>query len=205
MSVSCPRCGRGYDVALFQFGRTLSCACGERVGCALHRAFAAGPEPRFVADAMLGRLARWLRVLGYDTAYDAGADDPQVVQRAVREGRVLLTRDRRLPQEWWIDAVIVLQANTPLAQLSELGTRLPLDPQRRLFTRCTLCNALLEPATLDAVRELLPARVVAEQQRFARCPDCRRVYWEGSHTQRMRRLLHAALADGAPVAARERA
>ncbi len=200
VSVSCPGCGREYDVALFQFGRTLACACGMRVGRELRRALAGDAEPRFVADAMLGRLARWLRVLGYDTTWEAHVPDAQVVRRAVREGRTLLTRDRRLPEEWWIDAVVVLQANAPLEQLRELASQVPLDPERRLFTRCTVCNARLEAAGRAEVEGRVPERVARERTEFARCPGCGRVYWEGSHTSRMRRLLRAALAASAGTA-----
>src|SRR5262245_58046319 len=102
MGVPCPRCGRAYDVALFQFGRTLHCTCGERVALEprLRTAPPSSAESRFFADAMLGRLARWLRMAGYDTRYDPRVSDAELVRSAVEEGRTILTRDRALARDW---------------------------------------------------------------------------------------------------------
>lgn len=121
MAIPCPRCDRTYDVTLFEFGRTIHCTCGERVG--LEQRIGPTPyptpepslssatdEPRFIADAMLGKVARWLRTLGYDTVYDDVADR-------------------------------------------------------------------------------VPPRVLERNESFSRCPHCGRIYWEGSHTERMRRLI----------------
>jgi hypothetical protein len=106
MSIPCPECARDYDVTLFQFGRAITCACGRRVGHGhrLPHPVAEG-TPRFLADAMLGRLAGWLRAIGHDTAYEPAAEDGDLVRRAWQERRILLTRDRRLPREWMVPAV----------------------------------------------------------------------------------------------------
>jgi uncharacterized protein with PIN domain len=194
MSVPCPRCGRDYDVALFAFGRTLDCTCGARVGLEPRVRAGAAPELRFMADAMLGRLARWLRTLGYDTRFDASIEDAELARRAILEERTVLTRDRSFPHEWRVPRVLVLEATRPLEQLREVARAERLD-QRRLFTRCSMCNSRLEPSTRDGVARRVPERVLASCEQFRACPRCGRVYWEGSHTARMRRALDTVLGE----------
>jgi uncharacterized protein with PIN domain len=138
---------------------------------------------------MLGRLARWLRIIGYDTAYDPHIADETLARRCWKEGRILLTLDRRLPEEWTIPRALVLRSQDPLTQLREVVDRLALDRDRPLFSRCPLCNAPVKPVERGAVRGAVPERVWREQERFVRCPRCDRVYWEGSHTRRMRARL----------------
>ena len=178
-TVPCPGCGREYDASLFRFGRTRHCTCGTRVG-PTPRPSAPDPgrNPRFFADAMLGRLARWLRILGYDTSYEAHLEDAALVRRAIQEERVILTRDRALPAE----------------QLRELVTRVQLDTEGRLFTRCSRCNAGLESVPRSQIAERVPARVLRDHDHFKHCPGCGRVYWEGSHVDRIRSAIRRALA-----------
>ena len=130
-----------------------------------------------MVDAMLGGLARWLRVLGYDAAYQADIPDGELVRRALEERRIVLTRDRRLPEEWWISDVLLPRSVKPLEQLREVVNAFGLD-QSGLFTRCTVCNVPLETSDTNLV---------------SRCPACARSYWEGSHTARMRAALARAL------------
>jgi uncharacterized protein with PIN domain len=223
MAIPCPGCGREYDVTLFQFGRTIHCTCGRRVGLEKRvelggRSGAGGPPgaqwgalipgvdaavagetplgrgpARFLADAMLGGLARWLRVLGYDTVLDPEAPDGELVRRSVEERRILLTRDRKLPEEWRVEGVLLLESQAPMDQLREVVTRLDLAGPWPFFTRCTLCNRLLEAVPATEVAEALPARVVESVREFARCPECGRLYWEGSHTRRMQETLERVL------------
>jgi uncharacterized protein with PIN domain len=194
VAVLCPGCGREYDVALFQFGRTLHCACGTRVGLEPRVEPPRTPvESRFAADAMLGRLARWLRVIGADTVYDSSMDDAALARIAIEQERIVLTRDRALPQEWRIPRVLVIESEAPLEQLRQVAEAFDLEWRGRLFRRCSLCNAPLSPIPAAGVEGRVPERVFREQERFAECGRCRRVYWEGSHTQRMRRVLERAL------------
>jgi uncharacterized protein len=194
MAVTCPRCGRGYDVTLFAFGRTIHCACGERVGLAarIEAAPRSGP-PRFAADAMLGRLTHWLRILGIDVSYSPDLGDEGLVRLALDQGRTLLTRDRALPVEWRIADFYLVESEAPLAQLREVADRFDLRPLARPFSRCSRCNEPLVPAARDAVRERVPPRVAETAAQFARCPSCGRVYWDGSHVARMRRVLAEVL------------
>jgi uncharacterized protein with PIN domain len=177
-------------VTLFQFGRTITCTCGARVGreAGLRPSVRKG-EPRFVCDAMLGRLARWLRVLGYDTLYDAGIEDAELVRRAVEGARFALTRDRRLPEEWRIDGCLVIEAEEPLAQLREVDEWVGLDWPRELFRRCLECNSPLDPAPSRVVSDRAPEAVRERHDEFWFCPSCERIYWPGSHARRMRRRL----------------
>jgi uncharacterized protein with PIN domain len=189
--VACPGCGRRYDAALFTLGRTLHCTCGARVGLPRTPAAPEAGAPRFAADAMLGRLARWLRLLGFDTSFEAHVPDETLVRRALLEERTVLTRDRRLPEEWTLVPVCVLRAEDLRGQLAELGLRFALGAHARPFTRCNRCNAPLEPATPEAIAAGVPRRVRASQRDFLRCPSCGRIYWAGSHVARIRALLEA--------------
>lgn len=147
-----------------------------------------------MVDSMLGGLARWLRVLGYDAAWEPEIPDPELVRRGVEEGRLILTRDRRLAEEWWVEDLILVRGDDPLAQLRQVAGAVGLS-EEALFTRCTVCNTELHPADPDAVAERLPPGVRERDCPVARCPDCDRVYWEGSHTARMRREVRGALED----------
>ncbi len=152
------------------------------------RARATAP-PRFFCDAMLGRLARWLRALGFDTAYEAHIADDELASRAGSEGRLVLTRDRRLAGEQNAKGVLVIAADRPVAQLREVFSRLTLDVPDRLFTRCTICNTQLEPLPADEARARVPSNVLARHTDFTRCPTCGRIYWEGGHARRMRERM----------------
>jgi uncharacterized protein with PIN domain len=192
MAVPCPRCGREYDVALFEFGRTLWCTCGSRVALA-PRERRQGPERRFIADAMLGRLARWLRLLGFDCAFERDIADEVLVRRAVREERIVLSRDRALPEEWRIAGIHLVAAEKVRDQLSEVVRAFELAPEIRLLSRCSQCNALLAPAALADVAPQLPPRVLELHDAFSICPGCGRVYWEGTHTDRIKHFVDSLL------------
>lgn len=158
-----------------------------------------------VADAMLGRLARWLRALGRDVRFDAAMDDDALARLARDEHRLLLTRDRRLcAARGRPDWCRLVAATRPDAQLRELTGTLDLfGPgwRDRLFTRCMVCNATLRPVSHRAVARRLPPKVRADPRvrsaGLRQCPDCGKLFWEGSHTRRMRRWLEA-VAPGRP-------
>jgi len=161
---------------------------------------AAGPDhpglsedPRFAADAMLGRLARWLRVLGYDTFYETTVPDAVLVRLAHEEGRFLLTRDRHLLRELRPARALEVRQDDPLAQLRQVVESLALAPPHELFTRCLLCNALLAQLTEAEALALLPSGMEGIHGPVRRCPQCGRLYWDGSHVRRMRAALERAL------------
>jgi uncharacterized protein with PIN domain len=193
LGVPCPGCGRQYDVTLFEFGRTLWCTCGSRVALGPRERRLAGPEPRFIADAMLGRLARWLRLLGVDCAFEEDIPDERLVRRALGEGRVVLSRDRALPEEWRISHVYLLRSESLREQLAEVVRAFGLADHVRPLTRCSRCNEELRSADPAEVAAHVPAGVLERQQQFAVCPACGRVYWEGSHGRRIRRVAKELL------------
>ncbi len=204
MAIPCPRCGREYDVALFPFGRTIHCTCGSRVGVEARVRDLSRSAPRFMADAMLGRLARWLRILGFDTAWEAHIADGDLVRRALEQDRVILTRDRALPAEWRVDGVYLLEEEEPIAQLRDVAEAFQLAKRVRLFTRCSRCNTLLARASREEARASVPPRVLEAQAELLRCPGCARFYWSGSHTRRMRRVVEELLGPGGEDAAESR-
>ena len=138
---------------------------------------------------MLGRLARWLRILGFDTSFEAHVEDAALVRRALAEGRTVLTRDRRLPEEWTLVPVFVLHAEDLRGQLAEVGPHFGLAERARPFSRCNRCNEPLLGATPEQVGAQVPPGVRARHAEFRCCPRCERVYWAGSHVERMRALI----------------
>ena len=142
---------------------------------------------RLLADGMLGTLAKWLRLLGYDTAYDNVAADPELARRARAEGRVLLTRDRELSARRGLRTVL-LQSEVLEEQVQEVQAALGPPPDPAL-SRCAVCNTELELITPADVASRVPPYVLRTQSDFRRCPGCGRVYWPGTHVEEMRDQL----------------
>jgi uncharacterized protein with PIN domain len=142
---------------------------------------------RLLADGMLGKLAKWLRLLGYDTAYDNAAADPDLARRARVEGRVLLTRDRELAARRGLRTLLI-QSEVLEEQVREVQDALGLPPDPAL-SRCAVCNTVLEPVSPEDVVERVPPYVLRTQREFRRCPSCGRVYWPGTHVDEMQEQL----------------
>jgi uncharacterized protein len=141
--------------------------------------------PRLLADEMLGRLARYLRMLGCDTVYARGWSDDTIVRSARADGRTLLTRDRELAGRL-ADAVRIRSVDLP-GQLRELATAIPTLPRALAFERCTLCNGVLRPASETSTPR--DAAVEPSGVSVYSCEECGHRYWEGSHTAAVRRRL----------------
>lgn len=144
-------------------------------------------EIRLLADGMLGRLARWLRLLGYDTVYENHADDLELARRARAEGRILLTRDRALAARRGLRALLI-ESEDVQEQVRQVVETLGPPPNPAL-SRCSVCNTPLEPAAPQQVADRVPPYVLQTQERFGICPECGRVYWAGTHLEHMRRYL----------------
>lgn len=148
---------------------------------------------RFISDAHLGGLAKWLRLAGFDTLYDNPIHDEDIVAIAVREGRIILTRDVELLKRKDVTHGCYVHALKPEAQLQEIFARLDLAAGALPFTLCLECNAPLRPVAKAEVWERLPERVREVQERFSTCDICHRVFWEGSHWRHMRAVLARAM------------
>ncbi len=161
----------------------------------------AGDEvPAFVADAHLGGLARLLRMLGFDTVYGNALADREILEIATRERRIVLTRDRELLKCRDVLRGCFVHALKPEAQFREIAARYALPRHMRPFTLCLHCNLRLEAVGRNAVRGRVPERIAGRYAEFARCAACGRIYWQGSHWERMREMLGALLAVRLPGA-----
>jgi uncharacterized protein len=194
VSIRCPECGHEYDPTPFRFGRAVVCDCGARVS--LNGRARSSFAPCFFADAMLGRLARWLRLIGADTAYEAGIEDERLAARAEAEGRVVLTRDTLLPPRFKDTRCLLIGSEVLAEQLSQVVSAFGIDWRAAAFSRCTRCNTPLRTLTREAALGRVPQRVLLEREHFVTCPSCGRVYWRGSHVERMRAALDHALGVG---------
>lgn len=132
---------------------------------------------------MLGRLARWLRLLGYDAAYSRDADDYELMRRARAEARLLLTRDRELAGRRGVQALLIISENLEM-QVRQVQETLGAPPGPPL-SRCPACNTPLASAAREAVRERVPPYVWRRQTEFRICPGCHRIYWPGTHIERI--------------------
>jgi uncharacterized protein len=153
---------------------------------------------RFVADAMLGKLAKWLRVMGIDVAYDPAATNEQLQKPMVREGRILLTRDRRLARQVAKASpgtLLLIESDYYHEQVRQVVQSLGLKPIIQMFTRCLRCNRLLQPAAKEVVIEKVPLYVRTTQTNFMHCPVCDGVYWAGTHRDHMLQQLKIMLEE----------
>lgn len=140
-------------------------------------------EIRFLADSMLGTLAKWLRILGYDTAYDAALDDNALVRLARAEGRILLTRDTALMQRKGL-RYLFISSEVLQEQLAQVLQAFHLRVDNP-FSRCPVCNSPLEDVPKHEAWGQVPPFVFQTQERFSLCPECNRFYWRGTHWQKM--------------------
>jgi hypothetical protein len=152
-------------------------------------------DRRFIADVMLGKLVKWLRVLGVDAIYDPHVTDDQLLRMAEREARILLTRDRRLAQRRGTHRRLLIESDYYHEQVRQVVQRFGLDPRRHVFSRCLPCNTSLSPVVRTAVAAKVPPYVYATQTIFTYCPGCHRFYWGGTHRINMLRQLQAMLGE----------
>jgi uncharacterized protein with PIN domain len=155
-------------------------------------------EIRFAADRMLGRLARMLRLLGYDTLYDAAITPQKLAETAHQSGRVILTRGaahKRYPN---VPAIFSVKSDNAPEQLREVVRRFELETHQGLWSRCTLCNGIIEPIEKGTVAAQVPPKVFDVYERFYRCAACGHVYWQGSHVTRVLKNLEALLPKEEP-------
>jgi uncharacterized protein len=148
-----------------------------------------GSDPIFLADAHLGGLARFLRMLGFDTLHENAFSDEEIRRIAAEERRIVLTRDRELLKCRDITRGCYVRALKPEAQLREVAARYALAPGARPFTLCLRCNVPLEAVDKARVAHRVPEKVLVLHHRFTRCARCDGVFWPGSHYRRMLNAL----------------
>ncbi len=146
-------------------------------------------EPKFVLDVHLGKLAGYLRMLGFDSLYANRASDPELVAISAQQERILLTRDRGVLKHSAVTRGYWMRETDSRRQTEEVVGRFDLARCMRPFTRCMVCNGLLNPVSKAEVERQAPKRILESRHEFQQCPGCGRVYWEGSHYQRMRRWI----------------
>lgn len=148
-------------------------------------------EPRFVLDVHLGRLAAYLRLLGFDTAYRNDYEDIEIAGIALREHRIVLTRDIGLLKHNAVSHGAFLRETAPMRQVREVLDRFQLDGLLHPFARCALCNGEVELVDKAAIRDEVPEKVYALCEDFSRCRSCRRLFWAGGHYDRMKQQFSA--------------
>jgi uncharacterized protein with PIN domain len=149
---------------------------------------------KFIADRMLGKLAKELRMLGYDTVYYRGENTYPLVKLAREESRAILTRNTKLLPKRPEDRIIRIMEDKPSLQLRELiqGGYISLD-EENLFSRCLLCNLPLDEIPREEAEGKVPDFIFYQQKDFFRCPQCSRIYWQGSHQDNMRKKVKELL------------
>ena len=156
-------------------------------------------QPRFVLDVHLGRLAAYLRMLGFDAIYGNRLEDAELVRISAEQSRILLTRDRGVLKHNAVTHGYLLRQTESRRQLEEVVARFDLARCIRPFTRCMACNGVLVPVAKEQVLERLPPRVAASDKALRQCPQCEKVYWEGSHHQCMQRWVNELTRTSGPV------
>jgi uncharacterized protein with PIN domain len=143
---------------------------------------------RFIVDSMLGRLAKWLRILGYDTLYWRGSDWHMLKEKG--RGRIFLTRTTKFPHGRNFQRVILVREDNPEIQLRSVMRKLDLKvDEHRIFSRCIVCNRQLEKTPKGEVEGRVPDFVFSTYSEFSSCPGCARIYWKGTHQENMRKKI----------------
>ena len=145
---------------------------------------------KFAADHMLGKLAKELRMLGYDTLYYRGEGGYPFIKLAREEGRVILTRNSKLLPRGAEDRIVKITQDKPSLQLRELVQKGYISlKEKYLFSRCLVCNFLLDEIPREEAEGKVPDFILYQQKDFFRCPQCSRIYWQGSHQDNMRKKV----------------
>ena len=156
---------------------------------------------KFIVDNNVGKLAKWLRMMGYDTLFFDGSDDSQMVATALKEDRVILTRDTQIMKRGVVTSgrlkAVLIQSDEPEQQMRQVVETLKLDCKFRPFAICLECNQPLEERGKQQVRDRVPPYVFRTQNQYVECPACHRIYWRGTHWQAMTERLEKFTKDPA--------
>jgi uncharacterized protein len=178
----------GDRVSVYPEFRTLDVSPLPRLRPSLH-------SFRFVLDGHLGRLATYLRMLGFDCSYETDCDDKQLAQISHDQQRILLTRDCGLLKRSAVVYGYFVRATEPNRQVVEVVKRFNLSSAASPFSRCLTCNSLLQAASKQSIIERLEPRTRQYHAEFQSCPECNRIYWAGSHYEHMQAFVQSILAE----------
>ncbi len=150
-------------------------------------------EPRFIVDINAGKLAKWLRIIGYDALLFTNEDDGKMIKIAVNENRIILTRDSQIMKRRLITSgklkAIFIQGDEVKTQLQQIASALNLDYHLRPFTVCLECNQILIARRREEIGNQVPPYVLKTQSHYMECPSCHRLFWRGTHWQAMSQEL----------------
>ncbi len=149
-------------------------------------------KPKFIVDNMLGKLAKWLRILGFDTSYPKYANDVELLFSSLSENRILLTRDTGLIKRKNLKDYIFIQSDNWLDQLQEVikaAKLISYITEENFLTRCPLCNTKLKPIERKKVIGWVPHYVYCTNKEFAMCPSCKKIYWRGTHIEKIKGII----------------
>ena len=148
---------------------------------------------KFIVDNNVGKLAKWLRMMGYDTLFFNGTNDSHMIATALAEGRVILTKDTQIMKRRVVTSgqlkAILIKGDEPDQQMHQVIDTLNLDCQFRPFAICLECNHPLLERSKQEVKDLVPPYVFQNQSQYMECPACHRIYWRGTHWQAMTQKL----------------
>ena len=148
---------------------------------------------KFIVDNNVGKLAKWLRIMGYDTLFFDGSSDSGMIAIALNEDRVILTRDTQIMKRRVVTSgqlkAILITSDEPELQMRQVIDTLNLDCQYRPFTLCLECNQPLVKRSKEQVKDLVPPYVFQTQSQYVECLACHRIYWRGTHWQAMTKKL----------------
>ncbi|MCG2587250.1 Mut7-C ubiquitin/RNAse domain-containing protein [Rhodohalobacter sulfatireducens] len=150
-------------------------------------------ELLFLADVNLGKLAKHLRLAGFDTAYKNDATDSEIIKQMQKENRILLTRDRKLLMRNAVKIGYLPRSDDSTEQLEEVFKRFDLFDEIQPYSRCVNCNGMLERVSKESVMDQLEPLTKKYFDEFSQCPDCGQVYWKGSHRNRLDSRLERLL------------
>jgi len=140
--------------------------------------------PRFICDFMLGRLAKWMRLMGFDTTYYKDTDGKTIIYKSRREGRTILTRSKILTEKY--DDLILIESELLVEQLKQMVKIVDIKAP---FSRCPVCNTETEEVKKETIKEDVPSYVFEIHDDFKRCPRCGRVFWKGTHYKKIEKVI----------------